>query len=149
MNEGWKPFSFKNNWIEFITLNEPSLRAYHLPAVPGDVHSKPVKTIATETVLVTNRNVGLNAVYKLAATVFQNKLELFHNNIMYRAVKEEFDKQSLLYPLHEGTTAFLNREQPTFLERYADTIALIFSIIAVIYGTIQTIRNRIARKKRR
>lgn len=148
MNEGWKPFSFKENWIEFMTLNEPSLRAYHLPAIPGDIHSKPINTIATETILVTNKNIGVNAVYELAATVFQNKLELFHNDIMYRAINEEFNKQSLLFPLHEGTIAFLNREQPTFLERYADTIALIFSVIALIYGTIQTIRNRIARKKK-
>jgi len=148
MNDGWKPFSFTNNWIEFMTLNEPSLRAYHLPAVPGDIHSKPINTIATETILVINRNIGLNAVYELAATIFQNKLALFHSDIMYRAISEQFDKQSLLFPLHEGTTAFLNREQPTFLERYADTIALVFSIIAVIYGTIQTIRNRIAKRKK-
>jgi len=87
-------------------------------------------------------------VYELAYTIFQNKLELFHNDIMYRAIQEDFDKQGLLYPLHEGTTAFLNREQPTFLERYADIIALTFSVIAVIYGTIQTIRNRIARRKK-
>ena len=148
MNEGWKPFSFMDNWIEFMTLNEPSLRAYHLPAVPGDIKSKPIQTIATETVLVTNQMVGVNAVYELAYTIFQNKLELFHNDIMYRAIQEDFDKQGLLYPLHEGSTAFLNREQPTFLERYADIIALTFSVIAVIYGTIQTIRNRIARKKK-
>ena len=148
INDGWEPFSFSENWIEFMTLNEPSLNAYHLPAVPGDFHSKPINTIATETVLVTNRNIGLNAVYELARTIFQNKLELFHSDIMYRAISEQFDKQSLLYPLHEGTTAFLNREQPTFLERYADTIALVFSILAVIYGTIQALRNRIARKKK-
>jgi TRAP-type uncharacterized transport system substrate-binding protein len=148
MSEGWKPFSFKENWIKFMTLNEPSLRAYHLPAIPGDIHSTPINTIATETVLVTNKNIGENAVYELAQIIFKNKLELFHYDIMYRAIYEEFDKQSLLYPLHEGTVAFLEREQPTFLERYADTIALIFSILAIIYGTIQTIRNRIAKTKK-
>lgn len=148
MIEGWKPFSFKENWIDFMTLNEPSLRAYHLPAIPGDIHSTPINTIATETVLVTNKNIGVNAVYELAQIIFKNKLELFHYDIMYRAIHEEFDKQSLLYPLHEGTVAFLEREQPTFLERYADTIALIFSILAIIYGTIQTIRNRIAKTKK-
>jgi hypothetical protein len=71
-----------------------------------------------------------------------------HQDIMYRSIDESFAQNSLLYPLHEGTVSFLSRNQPTFFERYADTIALVLSVLAVAYATGQTIRNRIAKKKK-
>lgn len=69
-------------------------------------------------------------------------------DLMYRAIDESFDQKALLYPLHEGTLSYLRRDQPTFFERYADTIALVLSIFAVLYGALQTIRNTLARRKK-
>ena len=69
-------------------------------------------------------------------------------DIMYRNIQENFDQQSLLFPIHEGTASFIRRDQPNFFERYADTIALVFSILALLYGGIQTIRNTIAKRKK-
>ncbi|MEL7003674.1 MAG: hypothetical protein AAFN93_13205 [Bacteroidota bacterium] len=54
----------------------------------------------------------------------------------------------MLYPLHAGTDAFLRRDEPSFLERYADALALILSILAIIYGGIQTARNAFLRKRK-
>jgi hypothetical protein len=148
LEEGWHPFSFKSNWIEFLTLNDPALRPFTLPAVPGESKSIRINTIATEAVLVANQDLGENAIYELAQVIFQHKLELMNADLMYRSIEESFDQKALLYPLHEGTVSYLRRDQPTFFERYADTIALVLSILAVLYGAIQTIRNAIARRKK-
>lgn len=148
LKEGWHPFSFKQNWIEFLTLNDPALRPYTLPSIPGNRKSIRINTIATETVLVANQEIGEKAIYKLAEAIFQNKLELVHNDIMYQSINESFDQQALLFPLHAGATSYLKREEPTFFERYADAIALVLSIIAVLYGIIQTIRNHLAKRKK-
>lgn len=145
---GWHPFSFKENWIEFLTLNNPALRPYTLPAVPGNSKSIRINTVATEAVLVANQTIGENAIYELAETLFQNKLELMHKDIMYQSIDESFNQQSLLFPLHEGTKSYLRRDQPTFFERYADAIALVFSVIAVLYGFVQAVRNKLARRKK-
>lgn len=148
LKEGWHPFSFKQNWIEFMTLNDPALREYTLPSIPGNSKSIRINTIAAEAVLVANQDIGENSIYKLAEVIFQNKLELVHYDIMYRSIDEHFDQKVLLFPLHAGTTSYLKREQPTFFERYADAIALVISITAVFFGTVQTIRNILARKKK-
>ncbi|NOS54808.1 MAG: hypothetical protein HOP37_00965 [Cyclobacteriaceae bacterium] len=71
-----------------------------------------------------------------------------HNDIMYQSINESFDQNALLFPLHIGTTSYLRREQPTFLEKYADAIALILSIVAVIFGAVQAIRNHLAKRKK-
>jgi TRAP-type uncharacterized transport system substrate-binding protein len=148
LEQGWYPFSFKENWIEFLTLNDPALRPFTLPAVPGQDKSIRIHTLATESVLVANQTLGENAIYELAQVVFQHKLELMNADLMYRSIDESFDQKTLLFPLHEGTVSYLRRDQPTFFERYADTIALVLSILAVMYGAIQTIRNTIARRKK-
>lgn len=148
LNEGWHPFSFKPNWIEFLTLNDPALRPYTLPSIPGDHKSKRINTIATEAVLAANQNIGENSIYKLAEVIFQNKLELVHKDIMYRSIDESFDQKALLFPLHSGTTSYLKREEPTFFERYADAIALVLSIVAVLFGAVQAIRNKITKRRK-
>jgi TRAP-type uncharacterized transport system substrate-binding protein len=146
--DDWHPFSFNDDWIEFLTLNESALRPFTLPAVPGDDKAIRVNTIATEAVLVASQNLGENALYELAQVIFQHKVELMDADLMYRAIDESFDQKALLYPLHEGTLSYLRRDQPTFFERYADTIALVLSIFAVLYGALQTIRNTLARRKK-
>lgn len=148
LEAGWHPFSFKENWITFLTLNEPSVQPYFLPAIPGDVKSKPINTVATQTLLVINQDIGENAVYELAFTFFQNKQELIYKDLMYRTIDETFNQRGLLYPLHEGTSAFLRRDNPTFLERYSDTIAMVLSIAAVMYGIVQAIRSRLTQRKK-
>jgi len=146
--DGWQPFSFDDDWIEFLTLNESSLRPFSLPAIPGEDKSIRVNTIATEAVLVAHQNLGENAIYELTQVIFQHKLELLDADLMYRAIDESFDQKALLYPLHEGTLSYLRRDQPTFFERYADTIALVLSVFAVLYGALQTVRNTLARRKK-
>jgi hypothetical protein len=148
LEEGWHPFSFKMNWIEFLTLNDPALSPITLPKIPGESKSIRINTIATETVLVANEELGENAIYGLAQVIFQHKLELMNADLMYRSIDEAFDQKALLYPLHEGTVSYLRRDQPTFFERYADAIALVLSIMAVLYGAIQAIRNSLARRKK-
>lgn len=148
LKEGWHPFSFKPNWIEFLTLNDPALRPYTLPSIPGNPKSKRINTIATEAVLVANQDVGENSIYELAKVIFENKLELVHSDIMYQSINESFDQNALLFPLHVGTNSYLRREQPTFLEKYADAIALILSIAAVIFGGIQAVKNHLAKIKK-
>ncbi|MCA4900213.1 MAG: ABC transporter substrate-binding protein [Bacteroidota bacterium] len=146
--EGWHPVSFDQTWVDFIALNNPALRPFKLPAIPGDEQSIEINTLATDVLLSTHSSIGENAIYELCDLIFGNKLALLHKDLMYQGIRESFDQQYLLYPLHEGTASYLRRDQPSFFERYADTIALVLSIIAVLYGGIQAVRNKIAKRKK-
>lgn len=148
LETGWEEVSLTDSWIDFITLNDPSLNPYILPAIPGIEGSENINTVSTHTLLVGNRDLGEKAIFELSRYIYQHKLDLMKYDIMYRTISEVFDVSTLLYPLHEGTGAYLRRHQPTFFERYADVLALIFSFSVVFFGVIQAVRNRIRKKKK-
>jgi len=145
---GWKEVSLDPSWINFITLNDPSLHAAVLPAIPGIDGSENLHTVATQTLLVGNSSLGDKAIYELGSYIYQHKLDLMRHDIMYRSINENFDVSTLLYPLHKGTDAYFRRNQPSFFERYAEVLALIFSIAAVMYGGFQAIRAGINKRKK-
>jgi TRAP-type uncharacterized transport system substrate-binding protein len=148
LDEGWHSFSFKANWIEFITLNEPALRPITLPAVPGDKKSIRLSTVSTDVLLITHKNMGENAVYLLAQSILESRASLIHVDVMYQSISEKFNTENLLFPLHRGAAAYLRRDQPTFFERYAESLALGLSILAILYGVLQAIQNKLQRRKK-
>ena len=142
LNEGWYEVSLNGTWIDYICLNNPSLTPFDLPAMPGLKGSKILRTVSVQTLLIGNANLGENAIFNLSQYIYNHKLELM------ATINENFDRSTTLYPLHRGTDAYLRRDEPSFFERYAEVMALIFSIIAILYGFIQAIRNRLARQKK-
>jgi TRAP-type uncharacterized transport system substrate-binding protein len=145
---GWHVVSLDENWIDFNTRFDNAVSPFVLPALPGDPTSTDVNTYSSEVILIGNHQLGENSIYELCSLVFQHRLELINKDRMYLAITEDFSPSSMLFPIHEGTRAYLNRDQPTLLERYADTIALFFSFGALIYGVAQTLHNRMRRKQK-
>jgi len=146
--KGWHPYTFRRNWIEFIMLNDHALKPFKLPALPGDENAIITHTLATDVILVANRKLGENACYLLAFAIFQNKADLMHLDVMYRSINENINRETLLFPLHEGTLSYLVRDQPTFFERYAESLALVLSLLAVIYGAVQAVQNKMRRNRK-
>jgi TRAP-type uncharacterized transport system substrate-binding protein len=146
--KGWHPYSFTANFVDFIMLNDPAIRPFRLPAFPGNVDAIITNTLATDVILVANKDLGENACYLLALAMFQNKADLLHLDIMYRSISESFDKENLLFPLHEGTHSYLLRDQPSFFERYAESLALVISLVAVAYGGVQAVQSRLRRNRK-
>lgn len=148
LDSGWHAISFDQEWIEFQTLSDPALEAITLPALPGDPQSATIHTFATDAVLVASRDMGENAVYRLTETILQSKLALVRDDPMYRSVTESINSETLLYPLHEGTSSYLRRDRPAFLERYSDALALVLSVSVFFYGIAQAIKSRIKQIKK-
>lgn len=146
--KGFHPYTFRQNFVNFIMLNDPAIRPFTLPALPGDKDAIIMHTLATDVILVGNKDLGENATYLLANVIYQNKVDLIHKDIMYRSIREGFNKETLLFPLHQGTFSYLLRDQPTFFERYAESLALGLSVLAVFYGVIQAIQGKLRRNKK-
>jgi hypothetical protein len=148
LNEGWFEISIDTDWVNFITLNDPALDPFVLPAIPGVKGSVNLNTISARTLLVCGAHLKDNAIYQLSDYIFQHKLDLVGYDKMYRFINESFDDKQILYPVHIGTDKYLRRNQPTFFERYAEVMTLIFSVGAILYGVIQGIRNKLLRIKK-
>ncbi len=141
--DGWQEVSLEPSMVNFITLNQPTLRPFLLPSIPGVEESKDINTFSVQTYLVGSSKLGEKSAYHLSQYIIEHRLELMNYDVMYRSANESIDASSLLFPLHPGTDAYFRRDQPSFLERYADILAFLVSITAVIYGLIQGLRNRL------
>ena len=148
IENNWEEISLDTSWIEFITLNDPALKPFFLPAIPGLEESKNLNTFSTQTFLIGNSKLGEKAVFNLSTYIFQHKLELMGYDLVYRSVNEKADQSTFLYPIHQGTDAYFRRGQPSFFERYAELMAYVFSIGAILFGALQALRNRMKSKKK-
>lgn len=147
--DGWTQVSIDKSWIDFFTLNEPQIFPFTLPAFPGIPGSSDINTFSVGTHLVVRADLGEKAIYDLTKIFFEHRLELMSFDPMYRSIREEAPTlNQALYPLHAGADAYFRRNEPSFLERYADPIALIFSFGALMYGATQTLRNQMMRRRK-
>ncbi len=148
LDSGWHEVSFPASWIDFQTLSDPTLEPLVVPGLPGDEHSSTVHTFATDVVLVANKDLGENAIYLLAEAFLQGKMALVRNDAMYRSISESFNTETLLYPLHDGTSSYLRRDRPAFLERYSDALALILSVFVLLFSIVQAVKSRLRQIKK-
>lgn len=143
LEKGWKEVSISKKWVNYFSRNDPALSIHVLPAIPGVGNSIDLHTLSSETLLVSNSNLGERAVFELSEYIFQHKLDLMRFDKMYKYIDESFLEREMLYPLHMGTDQYLRKDEPSFFERYAEVMALIFSVTAILYGSIQGVRSKL------
>ena len=148
VNKNWTPISIDQKLQEHLLAYYPSLTRFTLPAFPGQPGSTPIRTLSSQTLLICNASLSEKTVYDLSEYIYRHKLELMGYDRMYFSINEAFNTSRLLYPLHRGTDAYLRRDEPSFLERYADAIALVITLIALVFGAIQTLRNYFAARQK-
>ncbi len=156
---GFTLFSFdgidklgKGSQVEGISLKYHRLQPYVIPeGTYGTFTKNPIVTLETDMVMLANESIGKIAVHDLIKTVLRNKQSFVSiDPVLYIGLDEVFDRSRLSYPLHDGARAYLDREEPGFLERYAELAGVGFSIIiALITGLISLSRSRVQRKKDR
>ncbi len=69
LETGWKEVSLSPSWINFISLNDPALNPYVLPAIPGIEDSKNIRTLSAQTLLVGNSKLGEKAIFERSAYI--------------------------------------------------------------------------------
>ena len=143
LENGWSEVSVSEDWINYFTLNDPALSSHLLPAIPGVAKSIDLHTLSAETLLVGRVGLSESAIYELSQYIISHKLDLMRFDKMYKSIDESFLDRGILFPLHIGTDQYLKRNNPSFFERYAELIALIFSVVAVLYGSIQAMRAKL------
>jgi TRAP-type uncharacterized transport system substrate-binding protein len=155
--DGFSLYSFdavdnfeRGSEAEGIALKFPRVRPYIIPRrTYGALTSEPVITLATDMMFVVRQGMGQIAVNDLITTMFKNRGEFVHlHPSFYEGLVENFDRAKLNYPLHEGARTYLDRDEPSFFERYAELAGVIFSVVvAIVSGLISLSKWRAQRKK--
>jgi hypothetical protein len=117
--------------------------------IPGNEDDR--RTIATDTLLVTRKDIPERVIYELTRTLLEQKPRFTAvAPQLFQGINESFDPLELSFPLHSGARRYLARDEPGFLERYAETInMLVYITFLVLTGLLGLARWRSRRKKDR
>ncbi len=121
-------------------------RTYDLPG-----NELPIATLQVDMLLVTRKQVPETQVYELTRTLIEQKQRFMAiAPAVFSGLNEAFDPLSLNFPLHAGARRFLERDEPSLLERYAETInMLVYISVLLLTGLVAAARWRARRKKDR
>lgn len=137
-------------FVEGISLKYPRINPFVIPKGTYMGQSPtPIVTISIDVVMMVRSGMGAVAVTDLTKTMLRNRQTFSSiDPLLYNGMREDFDRYKLSFPLHEGARLFLDRDDPSFLERYAELGGVIFSIIIAIAGGIVSLTKWQAQKKK-
>lgn len=121
-------------WVEGLAYRFPRLRPFVIPAglYPG-FNDNPVLTLAVPSILVVNNTLPDASAYRVAEL-----LEQFKNRFIsvYPLAADNISNERMSssgnIPLHPGAQRFIDRDEPTFLERYAELLAFVVTLIVAL-----------------
>ncbi|MGI9287826.1 MAG: TAXI family TRAP transporter solute-binding subunit [Pseudomonadales bacterium] len=138
--------------VQGIRFFFPQMEPYIIPASTyGAMNPEPVVTVGVDVLLVANANIAKLTIYRLMRTLVENKSLLANNMpILFDYMRDDFDVNRLNYPLHAGARAYVERNEPSFIERYAEVINVFFYFFVVLLSALFTfLRWQAQRKKDR
>ncbi|MCF6352210.1 MAG: TAXI family TRAP transporter solute-binding subunit [Cyclobacteriaceae bacterium] len=132
-----------------IVLNYPM---YHKSKIPrgifGGIPPNPksdVITLGVDKLLVASVDTPSEVVNAIATILFTRKRELAEKTNVAGLAK--VPEESSLIPWHQGLEDFVNKEKPNFIQKNAEFLALILSIIILMGSSIMQFFNRSKQQK--
>lgn len=149
IDNGWEIFSLgdinfsnRGSSVEGFCMNYPRTEPFIIPKnFFGQKPTYPIYTVSLNELIVTRSDMDERLIYDFVKDVYGGKHYLSQNEILCTHIKEDFDRDALNFPLHQGTIDFLERDKPSFFERYAEAFGVIFSIFIVLYGGLTSLRK--------
>lgn len=138
--------------VEALALEYPQLQPFVIPArAYGGANPEAVLTVGVPTLLVAREDLSEHVIYDLIEAVVDHKQELaaVHPSL-FHGIRDAFPVNDLNFPLHAGSRAYLERDEPTVFERYAELAGVSFSVsLALFSGVIAVSRWRDRVRKNR
>ncbi len=155
--QGFKLFSMDNvdnlgrgSIVDAISLRFPQVRPFVIPETSyREITAKPIVTVETEALLIVRAGLRENFVYDLTKTIFSEKQDFINlSPLIFKGLDEQFDRTKLSFPIHEGARVFLDRDEPSFVERYAELGGVALSIIIAIISALVSLSRWQRQKKK-
>lgn len=135
--------------VDGFCLNYRYAQPYLIPkGTFGSIPPQPVLTFSSDVVLLTRDDVDKITVYELAQSIFEHRQNLANKNSLLNKITDNFDASTLTFPLHEGVIMYLQRNQPSFLDKYANIIGVSVTLMVAIGGLISGLLQWNKRRKK-
>ncbi|MEM9895049.1 MAG: TAXI family TRAP transporter solute-binding subunit [Bacteroidota bacterium] len=155
--QGYNLYSFETaedlgegSVVEGISLKYPRLEPFLVPKKAyWNFTKEPVVTLSVDLVMMVRSGMGEIAVNDFTKTMLRNR-QVFTtiDPLLYEGMREDFDQSKLNIPLHEGARIFLDRDEPSFIERYAELGGVILSIIIAVWSGLVSLAKWQSQKKK-
>ena len=108
--------------------------------------SRDVVTGSVIRILVSREDVPEEALTELAAVMFGHRLDLTTRFALAAAVREpgRLTDQSASAPTHDGVQAWIDRDEPSFLQENAEPIALVVTVLSILASMAFALRARLS-----
>ncbi|MBN1350903.1 TAXI family TRAP transporter solute-binding subunit [candidate division KSB1 bacterium] len=137
--------------IDGFCMKYPLAKPYIIPKnIYGNTPPEPVLTAAIDAVLLTRDDIEDMVVMRVLKAILDNKqvIAVDLKNKLLSQITENFDPLHLRFPLHPGARRYLERDKPSFLERYAEMYGFILSFLLAAFGGITTFARWNSRRKK-
>lgn len=155
--EGYNLFSFDEiqnlgnaSTVEGIALKYPRMSPFVIPEKAYWRYTEdPIVTLAVDLIMVVRSGLQEVTVNDFTKTMLRNR-QVFTSidPLLFDGLREDFNQGILNIPLHEGARTFLDRDEPSFLERYAELGGVILSIVIALFSGIVSLSKWQAQKKK-
>lgn len=139
----------KGSLVEGICIRHPQFEPYVISRdLYGAFTEHAILTIKADAILVCRKDLDPRFIYDVIQTLSEHSQDLKNINPLLYQFSSDFDPQKLSFTLHSGSRKFLNRNAPSFFERYAELLGVIITIVVTLTSTLYTIRKWQLQKKR-
>jgi TRAP-type uncharacterized transport system substrate-binding protein len=139
----------KGSIAEGICTRHPQFQPFVIARdLYGNFTEAPILTLKVDALLVCRANLEEAFIYSVVETLMENRQDMRNINPLLFDFSMDFNASKLNFVIHRGTRSFLERHEPTFLEKYAELFSVIISIFVMLASSLYTIsRWSKARKK--
>ena len=139
--------------FDAMRLFSPTLFQYTIPfgtykAAEPSVPEADMQTVGVPMVLVAREKVDANIVRTLTRILFENKNDIVAITNLGAFVSMPDASQSVVPRLHPGASAYYNRDQPSFFEKYYNQISLLATLIPLVASVYFAIRAMLLTRQR-
>ena len=138
--------------IDAVVLLNPHFRPFVIPVgTYGAAAAEPVVTVAVDKIIVSRKDLSASVVYDLINEILRLRpaLGTIHPGLL-QGVSGDFDVSRSRFVVHNGTQDYLQRSEPTFVERYSGVAEVLVTLmIASISAVLAGIRIYNRRRKNR
>ncbi len=119
------------------------------PVSPGIAIPKAkITTVGTCVVLACHDELDESDTYKLASAIHEGRVSLTRQIPVLSTISHIGDNQKIQFPVHEGARKYLLRDEPNFLQNWAEPLALILSAIVIAWAVGVALREFLVQRRK-